>query len=90
MAPPASAIVAAERRVVQSHSELRDDWRHLRRRLSRPSSLAAAAAIGALVGFTLKQRGRADTVAGTLATALIRHVLKQGTQQSRRSSPARS
>lgn len=72
----ASAIVAAELRVVQSRRELRDGLRRLRYRLSRPSFLAAAAAVGALLGFWLTRRGRTGAVVGLLATALIRHGVK--------------
>lgn len=68
----ASAMVAAELRVVQSRRELRDGLRRLRSRLSRPSSLAAAAALAALLGFLLTRRGRLGAVAGALAIALIR------------------
>lgn len=67
-----SAIAAAELRVVQSRRDLRDGWGRLRRRLSQPSSLAAAAAAGVLVGFSLTRRGRTGAVARSLATALIR------------------
>lgn len=73
MARHASAIVAAELRVVQSRRDLRDRLRRLRCRLSRPSYLAAAAAVGALLGFSLMRRGRTGVVAGALATALIRY-----------------
>lgn len=73
MARHASAIVAVELRVVQSRRELRDGLRRLRSRLSRPSSLAAAAALGALLGFLLTRRGRMGALAGALAIALIRH-----------------
>ena len=73
MERPASAIVAAELRVVQSRRELRDGLRRLQYRLSRPSFLAAAAVLGALLGFLLTRRGRMGAVAGALAIALIRH-----------------
>ena len=72
----ASAIVAAELRVVQSRRELREGLRRLRCRLSRPSFLAAAAALGALLGFTLTRRLRMRALAGALAAALIRHGVK--------------
>jgi len=72
MARRASAIIAAEMRVAQSRRELREGWRRLRRRLSQPSSLAAAAVAGALLGFWLTRRTRAGTVARPLAVALIR------------------
>jgi hypothetical protein len=71
MARRASAIAAAELRVVQSRRDLRDGWRRVRFRLSQPSFLAAAAAAGALLGFSLTRRTRAGTVARPLATALI-------------------
>jgi hypothetical protein len=76
MAPHGSAIAAAELRVVQSRHNLRVGLRRLRRRLSRPSFLAAAAAVGALLGFLLTRRGSTGAVAATVATALIRHALK--------------
>ena len=70
-----STIAAAELRVVQSRRELRDDLRRLRFRVSQPSFLAAAV-VGALLGFLLTRRGSTGAVAGTVATALIRHALK--------------
>jgi hypothetical protein len=73
MAWHASAIVAAELRVVQSRRDLRDGLRRLRCRLTRPSFLAAAAAVGALLGYSLTRCGRTGVVAGALATALIRY-----------------
>jgi len=72
MSRRASAIVTAEIRVVESRQELRDASRRLRSTLSRPSSLAAAAALGALLGYLLTRRGRISAVAGALAMALIR------------------
>jgi len=72
MARHSSAIAAAELRVARSRRELRDGLRRLRRSLSRPSSLFAAAAVGALWGFSLK-RGRTAAIAGALATASIRY-----------------
>lgn len=44
------AIVAAELRVAQSRSNLRDSLRRLRTGLSQPSSLVAALAVGVLLG----------------------------------------
>lgn len=73
----ASAIVAAELRVEQSRRELREGLRRLRSRLSRPSFLAAAAALGALLGFSLTRGLRMRALAGALAVALIRHGAKQ-------------
>jgi hypothetical protein len=72
MARHARAIAAAELRVAQSRGDLRDGWRRVRRRLSQPPFLAAAAAVGALLGFSLTRRGRTGAVARPLATALIR------------------
>jgi hypothetical protein len=66
MARRARAIAAAELRVVQSRSDLRTGWRRVRSKLSQPPFLAAAAAAGVLVGFSLTRRGR------TLAAALVR------------------
>lgn len=87
MARHASEIVAAELRVVQSRRELREGWRRLRYRLTRPSSLAAAVALGALLGFSLKRRGRAAAVVGWLAAAWLRHGVRHliaGADTSRR------
>ena len=75
MARHASAISAAELRVVQSRRELRGGLRRLRFTVSQPSFLTAAAA-GAVLGFLLARRARPGAVAGTVATALIRHALK--------------
>ena len=72
-----SAIVAAELRVEQSRRELREGLRRLRSRLSRPSFLAAAAALGALLGFSLTRGLRMRALAGALAAALIRLGVKQ-------------
>jgi hypothetical protein len=72
MARRAPAIAAAELRVAQSRRALRDGWGRLRRRLSQPSSLAAAAAVGALLGFWIWRRARTGAVARPLATTLIR------------------
>lgn len=73
MAWHASAIDAAELRVAQSRRELRDGLRGLRGSLSRPPFLAAVAAAGVLLGFSLVRRGRTGVVAGALATAMIRY-----------------
>jgi len=73
MARHASAIAAAEHKVVKSRRALREGWRRLGRSLSQPSLLAAAAAVAVLVGFSLTRRGRAGAVAEPLARALIRH-----------------
>ena len=75
MARYASAIVAAEFRVVQSRRDLRDGLRQLRRTLSRPSFLATALAVGALLGV-LTRSDRTGAVAGLLATALVRHAVQ--------------
>ena len=72
MERPASAIVAAELRVVQSRRELRERSRRLRYRLSRPSFLAAAAALVALLGISLTRGLRMRALAGALAVALLR------------------
>lgn len=71
-----TSIVAAELRVAQSRSNLRHSLRRLRYRLSQPSSLAAAVAVGVLLGFSLTRRGRASAVVGMLATAVLRHGVK--------------
>jgi len=63
--------------VEQSRRELREGLRHLRSRLSRPRFLAAAAALGALLGFSLTRGLRVRAVAAALAAALIRHGVKQ-------------
>ena len=72
-----SAIVAAELRVVESRRDLHHDLRRLQRRLSRPSSLATAAGVGAVLGFSLQRRGRAGAVTGLLVAVLIRRGVKQ-------------
>jgi hypothetical protein len=72
MERPASAIVAAELRVVQSRRELREGLRRLRYRLSRPSFLAASAALVALLGISLTRGLRMRALAGALALALLR------------------
>jgi hypothetical protein len=78
MARHGSAIVAAELRVMQSRRDLRDGLRQLRYRLSRrPSTLAAAAVVGAILGILLTRRGRASAMAGSLATALICHAVER-------------
>jgi len=68
--PPAS-IAAAERRVIESRRELRGAMRRVGARLARPSSLLAAAAAGALVGFSVTRLG-AGALARGLAAALLR------------------
>lgn len=73
----ASAIVAAELRVVQSRRELRGRLRRLQSRLSPPLAWAAAAAVAALFAFSLTRRGRTGVVAGTVATALIRYAVQR-------------
>ena len=50
MARGGSAIVAAQIRVVQSRHDLRNAMHGLRSSLSRPSSLIAAFAVGAVLG----------------------------------------
>lgn len=74
MARHASAIVAAELRVVQSRRELRERLRRLRYRYrrSRPSFLAASAALVALLGISLTRGMRLRALAGVLALALLR------------------
>jgi hypothetical protein len=88
MARHARAITAAELRVAHSRRDLRDGWRRLRRRFSQPSSLAAAAAVGALLGFSLTRRGRTGSVARPLVTALIRlgmeHLVMSGKKSPER------
>ena len=68
-----ASVAAAELRVVQCRSNLRQDLRRLRTRLSQPSSLAAALAVGVLLGFSLTRRGRTSAVVGMLATAVLRY-----------------
>jgi lipopolysaccharide export LptBFGC system permease protein LptF len=91
MASPARVIVAAELRVVQSRRDLHYGLRRLRRRLSLPAFLVAAAAVGTLLGFLLTRRGRTSALAGALAIALIRHAVghflaRAGTSRRIRSS----
>ena len=69
----ASAIAAAELRVAQSRHDLRVGLRRVQWRLSQPSVLAAAVAMGVLLGFALTRRGRTGAVAGMLATGLLRY-----------------
>jgi len=70
--PPAS-IAAAVRRVVESRRELRGALRRVGARLARPSSLLAAAAAGAVVGFSVTRFGGAGALARGLAAAALRH-----------------
>ncbi|OGA58047.1 MAG: hypothetical protein A3G81_24775 [Betaproteobacteria bacterium RIFCSPLOWO2_12_FULL_65_14] len=77
MAWQSSAIAAAELRVVQSRRELRGRLRHLQSRLSPALAWAAAAGVAALVAFSLMRRGRWGALAGTVATALIRHAVQR-------------
>ena len=72
-----SAIVAAELRVVESRRGLRHDLHRLQHRLSQPSSLATAAAVGAVFGFSLQRRGRTGAMTGMLVAVLIRRGIKQ-------------
>jgi hypothetical protein len=69
--PPAS-IAAAVRRVVESRRELRGALRRVGARLARPSSLLAAAAAGAVVGFSVTRLGGAGALARGLAAAALR------------------
>lgn len=91
MASRALAIAAAELRVVQSRRDLRDGLRRLRSRLPRPSFVAAAAVVAALLVFSLTRRGRTAAVAGWLAAALIRrgaeHLIARADTSRRLSSP---
>jgi len=59
---------AAELRVAQARRELDGSLACLRRSLSRPSCLAAAA----LFGFSLGRSDRTGVVAGMLARTLLR------------------
>jgi len=78
MARHATAIVAAELRVMQSRRDLRDGLRQLQYRLARrPSSLAAAAVVGAILGFSLTRRGRTGAVLAAVATELICHAVER-------------
>src|SRR5207244_10833434 len=69
----ARAIATAELRVRRSRGELRERLRRLGSRLSRPPSLVAAAAAGALAGFAIARRGGLGALASTLGAALLRH-----------------
>jgi len=86
MARHAHAIAAAELEVVRSRRELREGVRRLGRTLSRPSFLAAAAALGAILGSSLTRRGRAGAVAGLLASALLRRGVEHLIAAARRGS----
>ena len=59
-APTRSAVFTAERRLVQSRRETVESFRRLRfalrSRLARPSSLAFAAGLAALIGFWMMRR----------------------------------
>ena len=68
-----SPVAAARQRVIQSRRELRGALRRLEAALSRPSALLAAAAAGAVVGFSLERLGGARALARGLATAALRH-----------------
>jgi phytoene dehydrogenase-like protein len=74
---PSASIAAARRRVDQSRRELRGALRHLEATLSRPSSLLAAAAAGAVVGFSLERLGGAGALARGLAAAALRHGVRR-------------
>src|SRR5438094_4718392 len=65
----ARAIATAELRVLRSRGELRERLRRLGSRLSRPPSLVAAAAAGALAGFAIARRGGLGALARTLGAA---------------------
>jgi hypothetical protein len=62
-----AAIDAAELRIARARRELHGSLRHLRRSLSQPSCLAAAA----LLGFALGRRDGIGVAAGMLAKALL-------------------
>jgi len=70
---PPSSVAAARQRVIQSRRELRGALRRLEAALSRPSSLLAAAAAGAVVGFSLERLGGAGALARGFAAAALRH-----------------
>jgi hypothetical protein len=72
-----TSIAVAELAVVASRRALRRDLHRARRGLSRPSSLAAAGAVGALLGLCHERRGPAGVVVGMLAAAMLRHGLKR-------------
>jgi hypothetical protein len=68
-----SAITAAQLRVAQSRRELGSGLRRLGATLSRPSSLVAAAAVGAVLGFSLARLGSAGALVRGLGAAVLRH-----------------
>jgi len=72
--PPPASIAAAQLRVAQARGELRSGLRALGATLSQPCSLLAAAAAGAVVGFSLVRVGGS----GALARGLVAGVLRQG------------
>jgi phytoene dehydrogenase-like protein len=70
---PSASIAGAQLRVAQSRDELGLALRRLGASLARPSSLLAAAAAGAVVGFSLERLGGAGAVTRGLAAAALRH-----------------
>jgi len=64
-APTRSAIFAAERKLVQSRRDTEESYGRfrsaLRSRLARPSSLALAVGLAALIGFWLVRRNKPRT-----------------------------
>jgi hypothetical protein len=71
--PPPASIAGAQLRVARSREELGSGLRRLGAKLSRPSSLFAAAAAGALVGFAVTRLGGLGAVARALGAAALRH-----------------
>jgi hypothetical protein len=85
-APTRSAIFAAERKLVQSRRDTEESYGRfrsaLRSRLARPSSLALAVGLAALIGFWLVRRkprtttragnGTSTSMAGIAIAFLIR------------------
>jgi hypothetical protein len=70
---PSASIAAAQRRVDQSRRQLRGAVRRVEATLSLPSSLLAATAAGAVVGFSLERLGVVGALARALAAAALRH-----------------
>lgn len=87
----ASEIAAVELRVARSRRELRENLHQLRSRLTRPSVLGTVVAASALLGYVLWRRGTGGTIAGALASALIRFgakLLPPGARTPKAAPPA--
>jgi hypothetical protein len=70
----APASIAAGQRVTESRRELHRAVRRLEASVSRPSSLLAAMAVGAVVGLSLNRPRGASLLARTLALAATEYV----------------